>query len=299
MVSMERSLLSVARRHMATDFELEVVIDPGTRRIAEAVVDEAHALVAAIEAELSEFRDGSPVARLNRSAPGEWTDGGSELLRVLELARSFASRTGGAFDPFAKSEGKAGFEDLEVDRARSRLRRLRPGVRIGFGAIGKGYALDRVRELLEREGFTDYRLGCGGSSWVFGGFSPSGEPWEIAWAWERDADGDLAGQRYRLRGGKPVAIGVSGTLEQGNHFLRAGRPVEARVRSAFYCGLSAAEADACSTALLVGASEEGEGFLTRLEDGVRRPCLAYVDLEGSMVYNRDFETHFLREGRIG
>jgi thiamine biosynthesis lipoprotein len=295
----ETFLLSVARRHMATDFELEVVVEPSNRRAAESVLAEAHSTIAALEDELSEFREESVVARLNRSPVGEWIEAGRDSLALLSLSRGLSERTGGAFDPFSKSEGPATFADLEIDAAGGRVRRLREGVRIGFGAIGKGYALDRVRELLERQGFVDYRLGCGGSSWIFGGFSATGDAWEISWAWDRDVDGDLVGQRYRLRAGRPAAIGVSGTLEQGNHFLRGGKRVEDRVKSAFWCGLSAAEADACSTALLVGAAEEGEDFLTRLRDDVVRPCFAYVDNEGTMVYNRDFETHFLREGRIG
>jgi thiamine biosynthesis lipoprotein len=292
------SLLSIAKRHMATDFQFELVLGNDETRKGESVLHEAHALVDSIEHVLSEFLPDSVVARLNRSEPGEWIPTDEIFREVITLSRSLHEWSNGHFNPFAKSTLPCDFSDLEIDERGHRVRRIRHEALLGFGAIGKGYALDRVREVLERAGFSNYRLDSGGSSWVFGGFDLYGKPWEVAWAWDRDADGDLRGQRYRLPGGRPLAIGVSGTLEQGNHFLREGRAIRDSARSAFYCGRSAAEADALSTAIIVGASVEGEKILTTVDDNLRSPSMAYVDLEGRLFYNRSFETSFLREGRI-
>jgi thiamine biosynthesis lipoprotein ApbE len=294
----EPALLSIARRHMAADFEFEVVVDPVDSWRAESVLEEAHARVAEIEDRLTEFREPSTVFRLNRAPAGTWFDLDPILGDALALAKTFVTISRGMYDPFSKSVGGASFQELEIDVQTNRVRKHRDELRLGFGAFGKGYALDRAREVLAREGLEDFRLGSGGSSWLFGGFDPHGRPWEIAWAWDRDSEGDYQGHRYRLPGGKPLAIGVSGILEQGNHLLRNGEPVPAGIRSAFYCGRSAAEADALSTALFVGASVEGESFLTTLEDRIREPRVAYVDLKDGMFYNRSFETTFLREGRI-
>jgi FAD:protein FMN transferase len=295
----ESSLLSIARRHMATDFELEVVVDEVSLRIAESVLGEAHDKLDELESALSEFREDSPVYQVNRSIVGEWIPANSFLIELLKLSRVFHKTTEGAFTPFSRSPFAANFEDLEVDEAQVRIRRLKAELHLGFGAIGKGYALDQVAALLDRQGFTDYRLGAGGSSWVFRGFSAAGAPWEVSWAWAKDEDGDLIGQRYRLPGGKAVAIGVSGTQEQGRHFLKEGEAIEVSIQSAFCSGRSAAEADALSTGLFVGASTQGEEFLTKLpKKGIHDLCFAYVDLENQMVYNQTFDTLFLREGRI-
>jgi thiamine biosynthesis lipoprotein len=293
--SSSSALLSVARRHMATDFEFEVVVVPAQSRIAESVLAEAHLLVAAIENSLSEYRESALVYRLNHSSPGEWIPCDVFFAEILEISARFSRESEGAFTPFVRSTPPANFSDLEIDRAGSRVRRKRGSVQVGFGAVGKGYALDRVASLLDRQGFTDYRLGAGGSSWVFRGFAANHEPWVIAWGWSRDAAGDFAGHRYELPGGRPIAIGVSGTVEQGQHFLWEGSPLRVTLQSAFCSGRTAAEADAFSTALMVGASREGEEFLTKLpHSGIHALCLAYVDLENQMIYNQGFDTLFLR-----
>jgi len=295
----ERALLAIEKRHMATDFEFAVVVDPHSARIAESVLIEAHALVEAIEDSLSEFRESAPVYRLNHSSSGQWIPLDPYLSEVLEMSRGYSRGSDGAFNPFARSSKEADFTDLEVDTGGSRVRRKRDDVLLGFGAIGKGYALDRVASLLDRQGFTDYRLSAGGSSWVFRGFGADDHAWEVAWAWAKDADGDWVGQRYRLPGGKPIAIGVSGTAEKGEHFLSLGTPLRVSAQSAFCSGRTASETDAYSTALMVGASRDGEKFLTKLPGvGIHGLCLAYVDLENQMIYNKAFDTVFLREGRI-
>lgn len=277
---------------MATDFHLELVVDSTSLRKGDSVLDEAHALVSTIENEISEYREGSAVYALNRADAGEWVGLSSHCLSVLNLSRQYRRSSRGYFDPFAKSADSVDSSDLEIDQAGNRFRRLNAKLHLGFGAIGKGYALDQVRTILEREGFQNYCLSSGGSSWVIAGTSPTGDPWTIAWAWRRDEDGDLAGRVLELRSVESIAIGVSGTMEQGNHFYFRGEKAAAQISSGFYGGRSAAEADAFSTALFVGASIEGEEILTTLSDKIRDPILAYVDLEEQIIYNQAFDTRF-------
>jgi thiamine biosynthesis lipoprotein len=298
-VNFEKSLLSIAKRHMATDFELEIVVNPDHARIGESVLMQAHALIDSIEESLSEYRESALVYRLNHSVEGKWIPLDATFAEILELSRGYSNLTRGAFSPFARSKFNGTFSDLEIDSSGKRIRRKRADLQVGFGAVGKGYALDRVASLLDREGFADYRLGAGGSSWVFRGFRADDQPWGIAWAWAKDGDGDWAGHAYRLPAGRPTAIGVSGTVEKGQHFLWEGAPLRVTVQSAFCSAGSAAEADAFSTALMVGASREGESFLTNFpKTGIHQTSLAFVDLENHMFYNQAFDTLFLREGRI-
>lgn len=294
----EKSLLTIAKRHMATDFDLSLVVEPGQVRIGESVLTEAHALLDAVEESLSEFRESSLVYRLNRSPVTEWVPLDEALSEILSLTEIYFRKSDGSFSPFARSPFEASFDDLEIDAARGRIRRKRTDLQLGFGAVGKGYALDRVATLLDRQGFGDYRLGAGGSSWVFRGFGADDLPWKIAWAWSRDSDGDWQGHSYRLPGGRPIAVGVSGVAEKGQHFQWRGAPLRVTLQSAFCSGRTAAEADAFSTALMVGVSREGEKFLTKLPgEGIHALCLAFVDMENQMIYNQAFDTLFLREGR--
>lgn len=290
----ERQLLAIAKRHMATDFEFEVVVDSARVRAADSVLLECHSVVARIESELTEFRDTSPVWCLNHSA-GEWIEAPPHLMTLLRLGKSFMAETHGYFSLFAKSKTKVSEKALEIDFSGKRIRRLNPELHLSFGAIGKGYALDAVRSLLVQQGFSDFRLNSGGSSWIFSGLNPLGEPWKLAWAWKKDEDGDFAGKVLSLLSEDAKAIGISGTLEQGNHFFYEGVSPETRIQSAFYAGRSAAEADAFSTALYIGAGFEGEKILTKLANGMRKPSIAYVDLEEQFVYNEDFATRFLSD----
>lgn len=290
----EPKLLALAKRHMATDFDFEVVVDSGRLRAADSVLIESHGIVSRIESEITEFRDTSPVWRLNHSQ-GEWIEAPAHLLTLLRLGSRFMAETHGYFDLFAKSKKKIPISALEVDLSGKRIRRLDPELHLSFGAIGKGYALDSVRSLLEQQGFSDFRMNSGGSSWIFSGRNPLGEPWKVAWAWKKDEDGDLAGKVLSLASQDATAIGISGTLEQGNHFFHEGVSPATRIQSAFYAGRSAAEADAFSTAVFIGAGLESENILTKLTNGMRKPSIAYVDLAEQFVYNQDFETRFLSD----
>jgi thiamine biosynthesis lipoprotein len=290
----ELHLLSLTRKKMATDFQFEVVVERARVAAAESTLHEAFDVVESIESAITEFREDSPVARLNRSQ-GEWIDCPQALIDLIRMSLRTMQETQGYFDPFAKTppgveRGRDGSE-LEVDLEARRIRR-HAEIHLGFGAIGKGYALDAVSALLERNGESDFRLNCGGSSWVFSGLDPLGEAWKIGWAWEKDAEGDYVGKTFSLPKGKSLSIGISGTLEKGAHLLHQGVSRSTRVLSALYSGRSAAESDAFSTALFVGAGIEGEGILTRLGSALRNPAMAYVDLEGEIVYNRNFENVF-------
>lgn len=283
---------------MATDFDLSLVVERSRSRIGESVLMEAHALLDSVEESLSEYRESALVYRLNRASVTEWVPLDLAFAEILALSERYFRESGGAFSPFARSPFDATFEDLEIDPVGRRVRRKRADLHVGFGAVGKGYGLDRVAALLDRQGFTDYRLGAGGSSWVFRGFDANDFPWEIAWGWARDSDGDWQGHAYRLPGGRPIAVGVSGTAEKGQHFFWNGAQIPVNVQSAFCSARSAADADAFSTALIVGASREGEKFLTKLPNrGIHDLGLAFVDMENQMIYNQAFDTLFLREGR--
>jgi thiamine biosynthesis lipoprotein len=119
-----------------------------------------------IEAMLSRFRESSELSRLNRSGEAEVS---AELLEVTLLALDARDRTQGRFDPtVCAALEAAGYDrsfelvedgehepraqpscggEVHVDPARSRIS-LASGVRLDFGGIGKGYAVDEACDLL-------------------------------------------------------------------------------------------------------------------------------------------------------
>lgn len=275
------------RRHMNTSFDLCLAVPASRALAAETTLGEAHARIAALERELSEFLPESPIARVNAAPPRVEIPLPPSALFLLEESARLREATRGAFDPTAKSQGPS-LPPPEArvgwDRARGVAWRNHPGAALGFGAIGKGYALDEVRSILEREGFTDYLLSAGGSSLLFSGFSAPDEPWSWGWSWGASDDGSPLGIPLRHASGAPIAVGVSGLEEQPRHLLdpRAGGVPTARMTSALVAHPSAAQADALSTALFVAGWEESLAALGELPDP---PAMAIIDREGVPAWN--------------
>jgi thiamine biosynthesis lipoprotein len=257
---------------MACRFEVTLPSEDARHvEAARAALDE----VDAIEDALSWFRDTSEVSRVNRGAAAGPVAVGAGLFALLSLCRELHAATGGAFDPATTALSRCwGFldrrprlpteEEIEAARASSGLdkvvldglaRTVRfavPGVEIGFGAVGKGWALDRVGATLRARGVLRALLTAGGSSHRGWG----GAPWEVAL---RPGGEELGLLRLR-----DAALGTSAAGEQHfeaggrryGHVLdpRTGRTAEG-VRSASVVASEAAVADALSTAFLVAGPE--------------------------------------------
>ena len=117
---------------------------------------------------MSRFRPDSELSHLNRDGA---IDASQDLAEVVELALAAREQTGGRFDPTVHDAlVGAGydrtFDELEVDgdsaaqpaacgggvAVNGRRIELDPGVRLDLGGIGKGFAAERVAELLALTG---------------------------------------------------------------------------------------------------------------------------------------------------
>jgi len=124
-----------------------------------------------LEEIFTRFDGASELSQLNRNGS---LAVGADLLELTELALEARERTGGRFDPTVHDAVVAAgydrtFADLDpgapaggdrgrpcggrvvVDRASSRIE-LGEGVRLDFGGIAKGYAVDRACDLLAEQG---------------------------------------------------------------------------------------------------------------------------------------------------
>jgi FAD:protein FMN transferase len=191
----------VARNAMATRFE--IVLYGDDPRALRAAGEEALDEIDRLESQLSLYRPGSELARLNERAhagPVRVTPG---LFRLLERARGLSLETGGAFDitiaplvrcwgfmggtgsmpdPEAVAAARAvvGMHQVELDVERLTVRFTRPGVMLDLGAIGKGFAVDRAAETLREVGVTSALLHGGTSTAYAIGRPPGGARWKIA-----------------------------------------------------------------------------------------------------------------------
>lgn len=82
-------------------------------------------------------------------------------------------------DAVAASVALIGYRKIELDPATHSVYLPERGMKIGFGAIGKGYAADRARELLEARGVTAGIVNASGDLTAWGR-QPDGSDWKVA-----------------------------------------------------------------------------------------------------------------------
>jgi thiamine biosynthesis lipoprotein len=294
-----RDVRRFSHEAMATVFEVHGV--HADERYAAQAAQAAFDLVDRLERELSRFLPNSDIARVNHLAAGESTRVSPSTLECLVVARHMFDLTGGAFDVSIGT----GLSSLELDTDDFLIRATKGGVRVDLGGIGKGYAVDRMAELLEEWGL--------GLALVHGGFSsvlaldpPTGrEGWPLTLSDPGAPSRVLA--RLSVR---QMALGASG-LRKGDHIVdpRTGEP--ARGRLAAWVGVprpqegraeaqaedeprvaAAAVADALTTAFMLLSPEEVEGLCER-SPGLEAWILLEPD-DGSHA-----EPHFLHFGGTG
>jgi FAD:protein FMN transferase len=181
----ESPTIHVTRRAMATEFELRFPDDP-QKNLTELALESFEELEK-VEEQLSFFRPTSEVGRINLLADKQPVEVEPELFDLLELAIRISRETGGAWDAtaaplwqvwgFAKRKGRiptaaeideamsrVGSQFIELDTTRKTIFFARPGIKLNFGSLGKGYALDRCAARLLEGGMTNFLLHGGQSS---------------------------------------------------------------------------------------------------------------------------------------
>ncbi|HZV07257.1 MAG TPA: FAD:protein FMN transferase [Gemmataceae bacterium] len=278
-------LVHLRRRAMATHF---AILLPFGTPAAVSMSEEAFALLDVLEEQMTVYRESSEISRLNRRAFRGPVRVEDRLFDLLALAERIHRETEGAYDIAAgaliKAWGffrgprrvpadaereaareRAGMQWVTLDAQRRSVYYQKPGVEINLGSIGKGYALDRMADLLREKWGVSRILLHGGTSSVYAGGCPDGEElgWQVAirHPWE---DRRLARVWLRDR-----ALGTSAATHQHleyngrklGHILdpRTGWPASG-IASASVLAPSAAEADALSTAFYVAGVECAKSY---------------------------------------
>jgi thiamine biosynthesis lipoprotein len=274
--------------HQAMNTVFEIVCkhpDPAyARQAAWAAFDVA----GRIEQELSRFIENSDISRINSLAAGESVRVNRWTMECLELARLAWVETGGAFDISLGS----GLDRLSLDPRRLEVRANAGGARLDLGGIGKGYAVDRMAEVLAEWG-VERAVIHGGLSSVLALEAPVGcEGWPLTMSAP-----DGAAAPFVLIQARRRAFSASGT-QKGDHVVdpRTGQPVRFR-RAAWASAAVSALAEFCRRARSVaGAGAIGESpaavmeafstaFLILDAREIQACCRRYPGLESWTVEN--------------
>lgn len=267
----------VSHEAMNTTFTIRLLGDPPQ---FDGIIRECCSLIDEIEGRLSRFIDGSEIWRINRLREGETLYLSDDTHRCLLLAMRACADTGGLFDITlgrriaSRKAGEAappgatsGRLALHPDQAAITCEI--PGRELDLGGIGKGFALDRLREMLIDWEVSGGLLGAGASTLL--AFGPEAWPVEMA-----GSSGDPVVLALRDQ-----ALGASGTEVQGCHIVHPTDDGDTRYLSdrVWAVATEAAVADTWSTALMLMTREQATLCLsepTSLQ-------AAYAELAGEVV----------------
>lgn len=212
----------------ATSYHVAFASGPDAQEVQNAVDRE----LTRIDALASTWRSDSELMRYNRAQDPERFELSPELQGLIAQARDIQVQTGGAFS-------------------------LRPdGGEIDLSAIAKGYAVDRVVELLQREfGVIDCLVDIGGEVRALGD-GPFGDGWRVGLYLPADAP-SIETPMLHLR---DTSLATSGAYFKAGHILDpdTGQAVKHDLLSVSVIHPSNTIADALATALYVMGSDRGQ-----------------------------------------
>ena len=185
---------------MGSGFQVTVVVKDSAEanRVINLAVDE----ITRIEKLISSWNPNSETSEINSNAGIKPVKVSQELFSLIERSKNISGLTDGAFDisyasmdkiwrfdgsmkrmpskeEIKSSVAKVGFQNIILDAEHSSVFLKEKGMKIGFGAIGKGYAADQAKALLQKNNVQAGIINASGdmNTW---GRQPNGEEWTVA-----------------------------------------------------------------------------------------------------------------------
>lgn len=226
------------------------------------------AMLARLDRDLSTWRDDSWVSAFNRAPAGASFEMPPAVAELMDLSKTYHDQSGGRFDPtigalirlwgfgawrgewrgdptdeeVAAAREASGFSKLRIEAAQ--ITKLHGGLMLDFSGIAKGYAVDRMGDILREAGCENFVVECGGDLLAIGN-APGKQGWTIA--------GPALEQAVSLHNQAMAGSGSEHQFRSGlSHVIdpRGGRPL-AVGPPVFAAAPTCAEADALATARLV------------------------------------------------
>jgi thiamine biosynthesis lipoprotein len=276
---------------MGNRFEISVVADDSIW--AEERIDMAVAEIRRIEKLLTTFSDDSQTNRINANAGISPVKVAPEVFDLIARSIKISELTQGAFDitygsidkslwnfdlnmkalPDAATARAAvsliNYKNVTLDSENTTVFLAKAGMRIGFGGIGKGYAADKAKKVLQCNGVNSGIVNAAGDL-VTWGTQPNGKPWTIA-----IADPDRETMPFSTLNISNMAIATSGNYakyvvidgKKYSHTIdpKTGLPVSG-IKSVSIISPSAEFADAMATPVTVMGAFVGLDLINQLQN---------------------------------
>ncbi|MFK7811015.1 MAG: FAD:protein FMN transferase [Maribacter sp.] len=283
---------------MGSRFDITVVATDSST--ANRHIDTAVAEIMRIENLISSWDDNSQTSEINRNAGIIPVVVDIELFQFIERAIKISKLTDGAFDisyasmdniwkfdgsmtkipsteRIKSSVEKVGYKNIILDNKNHSVFLKLQGMKIGFGAIGKGYAADKAKGLLIEKGVVSGIINASGdmNTW---GIQPNGEPWKVAIT--NPLDKNKAFGLLPITNGAVVTSGnyekfVTFNNKRHSHIIdpRTGYPSSGIISVTVFAP-KAELADALATSIFVMGKETG---LNRINQLPKVECIIIDD----------------------
>ncbi len=249
-----------------------------------------------IDAMMSDYKKDSELSKVNREAFANPVKVTPELFEILQKSGEFSRLSNGAFDitvgplvdlwhkageansppdesAIAATRARVGYEKLILDANEQTVRFVAEGMRLDLGGIGKGYAVDKAIEAMQRCGAIGGMVDSGGNIRCFG--KPLGkDAWAVGVQDPKAADSDteaafeglIPGEYLLVLRLKDVAVATSGDYrrfvtiggKRVSHIIDTNTAAgTSKLSSDTIIAETAMEADALSTAVNVLGADKG------------------------------------------
>lgn len=294
---------------MGCRFDITVVAE--NKNEADTYIDLAVAEITRIEKLISSWDPNSETSLINKSAGIKAVSVSPELFNLIERAIQISKLSDGAFDisyasmdriwkfdgsmtempseeKIKASITRVGYRNIVLDKDASTVFLKNEGMKIGFGAIGKGYAADKAKTLLWEIGVSAGIINASGdmNTW---GKQPSDDYWKVAITNPMNKD-----KAFALMPIKEGAVVTSGDYERfvqfnGKRYAhiidpRTGYPASGIISATVFAP-QAELADALATSIFVMGIEVG---LDRINQLPKIECII-IDDKGNIHKSKNIE----------
>jgi thiamine biosynthesis lipoprotein len=284
------SLYRKVLKLMGNRFEISVVTEKASwaKDCIEAAVEE----IRRIEKLLTTFNESSQTNQINHNAGIAPVKVDKEVIDLIQRSRKISDVTQGAFDisygsidkrlwnfdksmtrlPDASTAKKLvrliNYRNIIVDEKTGTVFLKEKGMRIGFGGIGKGYAAEKAKSLLQEMGVKSGVVNAAGDLTAWG-YLPDGKPWTIG-----IADPEAAHHAFSYLDITNMAVATSGNYEKFvlingqkySHTIdpKMGLPVTG-IKSVTILCPNAEIADAMATPIMIMGVKVGLNMVNQLK----------------------------------
>lgn len=294
---------------MGSRFDITIVAEDSVTaglRIKETIAE-----ISRIENLISDWIPNTQVSEVNQNAGIRAVKVDKEVFELTKRAIYFSEITNGAFDisyaamdkiwkfdgsmtqmptpeEIKKSVEKVGYKNIELDSVNSTIFLKRPGMKISFGSIGKGYAADKAREVMEAKGVKAGIVNASGDLTTWGK-QTNGKEWTIGITNPFDTD-----KFVKIIPLKREAVTTSGSYEKFvefngkrySHIINpvTGYPATGLVSVSVF-GPSAEMCNGFSTSLMVLGKDAGLELINKYPEYI---CLMITD-KGKIIKSKNFK----------